>query len=426
MMGNSPLNSWQVVVIGAGASGMMAAYSAAQRGARTLLLEKNRKTGVKILMSGGTRCNITQSTDEKGIAKAFGKQGKFLRSALAALPPAQVVRFFEEAGVPTKVESTGKIFPVSDRALDVRDALHQHMVASGVEVRLDAAVTSISRDKDLFQIQLLDNSIVETQKLIVACGGKSYPGCGTTGDAYAWAKNFGHTIIDPVPALAPVTIDESWIQSLSGVTLPDARVSVIEATQLKSDGLYREKDFRETFRSSLLLTHFGLSGPAAMNVSRAISRAEPVGSIRLVLDFMPHYSWDELFESIKAQCQQNGRRPFLNLLAEQVPRRLAESLLAMQMVPLDQNCGELSKAAMRQVVGSLKAATIRASGTRGFTKAEVTAGGVSLAEVDSRTLESKLVPGLYFVGEVLDVDGPIGGFNFQAAFSTGWLAGLNI
>jgi predicted Rossmann fold flavoprotein len=404
-------SAYDVVVVGAGAAGLLAATRAAQRGRRTLLLEKNRKAGVKILMSGGTRCNLTHATDERGIVEAFGPQGRFLHSALAALGPGQLVALFEAEGVPTKVEETGKVFPVSDRALDVLQALLRMLRRSGAELQLETPVTSIDRDGDGFIIET-SRGAAGAEKAIVTVGGQSYPGSGTTGDGYVWAKRFGHKIVPPRPALVPLTTGEQWVSELRGVTVPDVRIEVVERGRPMASR-----------RGSFLFTHFGLSGPAPMDVSQVITARPQAGGWQAVCDFMPGVSSEKISERLQTIAREEGRRGVLNWISEFVPRRLAEVAMTRAKIPLARRAAELTRGERAALVEGLKRTAIPITGTLGFKKAEVTAGGVALEEVDSRTMQSKLVPNLYFAGEILDLDGPIGGYNFQAAFSTGWLAG---
>jgi predicted Rossmann fold flavoprotein len=417
-------DSYEVVVVGAGAAGLLAATRAAERGRRTLLLEKNRKPGVKILMSGGTRCNITHATDRRGIVEAFGAQGPFLHSALAALGPDELVAMLEALGVATKVEETGKVFPVSDRALDVQQALLRMLADSGAELALGEPVTSIDRDGDGYQLTT-PHRAVRAEKLIVTVGGQSYPGSGTTGDGYAWAKSLGHKIVPPRPALVPLTSNERWVQELKGVTIPDVRVHV--STPESEPGRLGPGESTRlgepaTRRGSFLFTHFGLSGPAPMDASRAIT-ARPNAGWQAICDFLPATSEQQLTAQLAEETAQRGKRGVLNLVSQWTPRRLAESLFARAGVPQDRRAAELSRGERTALVDALKRTAIPISGSLGFKKAEVTAGGIPLDEVDSRTMQSKLAPNLHFAGEILDVDGPIGGYNFQAAFSTGWLAG---
>ncbi len=414
-------SEYDVVVIGAGAAGLLAAPRAAQRGRRTLLLEKNRKPGVKILMSGGTRCNITHATDRRGIVEAFGEHGPFLHSALAALGPEELVAMFEAEGVATKIEDTGKVFPVSDKAIDVLLALRRLLGRSGAEVRLDAPVVGIQREGDGMTVHT-DREAIGAGKVIVTVGGQSYPGCGTTGDGYAWAKALGHKIVPPRPALVPLTSPERWVAELKGVTVPDVLMQIPLSEPGRPGPGASPTASR---RGSFLFTHFGLSGPAPMDISRAIT-AKPSAAWRAVCDFVPSLKENDIAERLATEASQAGKRAVINTVAEWIPRRLAEVLLVHANVPSERRAAELSRGQRAAVADALKRTTIPINGSLGFKKAEVTAGGVSLDEVDSRTMQSKLVPNLYFAGEILDLDGPIGGYNFQAAFSTGCLAGEKV
>jgi predicted flavoprotein YhiN len=416
----------------------MAAARAAELGSRTLLVEKNRKPGVKILMSGGTRCNITQATNNRGIIEAFGRSGRFLHSALASFGVEAAVQFFESEGVPTKVEETGKIFPQSDRAADVLAALLARVERSGATLALEEPLLALDRDGQGFVAQTSLRTL-RCEKAIVTTGGKSYPGCGTTGDGYALSARFGHTIVRPRPALVPLLVDAVWVQGLRGITIPDAAVRVIERPPAAQSGAAGPGHGKSAAgksaarvlaqrRGSLLFTHFGLSGPVVLDVSREITGYEVSGKaeldrLALECDFLPSMPRPELEEFLRAAAQQAGKKQWLGLLPEALPRRLVESLLSELGLPLERKAAEVGKRDWARLIDAIKQCTLGVRGTRGFEKAEVTAGGVALDEVDSRDLQSKLVPNLYFAGEVLDLDGPIGGYNFQAAWSTGWLAG---
>jgi predicted Rossmann fold flavoprotein len=410
------VTAYDVAIIGAGAAGMLAAARAAERGLRVVLLEKNRKAGVKILMSGGTRCNITQATDRRGIVAAFGSQGSFLHSALAALGPEELIALFHAEGVATKVEPTGKVFPVSDRAIDVRDALLRMLERAGAELRLGEAVVDIVRGDMKFQVRT-ERCDFSAKKVILTTGGQSYPGCGTTGDGYAWARALGHTIVPPRPALVPLRSPAAWVHELSGVTIPDVRVQIV--------GRGSTKPLAER-RGSFLFTHFGLSGPVAMDVSRAITANPDAPGWQAMCDFLPATTREQLLAQLAEESVTNGKRAVSAIANEWLPRRLAEALLSEAKIALDHRVAELGKRHRNQLVDAIKRQAIPLSGSLGFKKAEVTAGGVNLAEVDSRNMQSKLVPGLFLAGEILDLDGPIGGYNFQAAFSTGYLAGESV
>lgn len=417
---------YDLLIIGGGAAGLMAAAGAAELGQKVLLLEKNKQTGVKILMSGGTRCNITHATDQAGIAAAFAtfdkKQAQFLRSALAALPPERVIEIIEAEGVTTKVEDTGKIFPVSNKAIHVRDALQKHALDRGVELRLNFSVDDIQKQDDGFVVRAADQ-IARGKRLLLTSGGQSYPGCGTTGDGYGWARQFGHRIVNPVPALTPLTTDEKWIHDLKGITVQDASISIVRNDANRSAGDYGAKQFLDTRRSSLLFTHFGFSGPSSLDISRIITRDDDRKQMNVICDFLPHIKFEPFVVELTATLHTERSKQIGKIIPQWVPRRLAEAVIERAGITLDQRAAEISKKQIRALALQLKACLVPLNGTLGFKKAEVTSGGVHLSEVDSKTMQSKLVEGLFFAGEILDIDGPIGGFNFQAAFSTGWLAG---
>ena len=402
----------QVIVIGAGAAGLMAAAEAALRGARVLLLEKSSKTGVKILMSGGTRCNLTHDTDARGITDQFGHAKRFLQPSVGAFPPAALIAMFNQSGLATKVESTGKIFPASDRALHVRDLLHRRAVAAGVSIQLNCTVTGIVRGNDRWQVHTIGGTM-DADRVIVTVGGKSYPGCGTTGDGYSWLRELGHPIVPTRPALVPLVGGSDWTHALSGLTLDDVVVSVKQPKVKKPIALRR---------SSWLFTHFGFSGPAAMDVSGAMTAAESITALRLTVDLLPEVSEDEIRNRFSQRDRDRGGTKTSRILSQWLPMRLAQALA--EQTGADHTLAELPRAAAVQLTEQLKRLWIPITGTRGFPKAEVTAGGVKLDQVDPRTMESRICPGLFIAGEVLDVDGPIGGYNFQAAFSTGRAAGI--
>jgi predicted Rossmann fold flavoprotein len=424
IVGESIGCDYDVIILGAGAAGLVAASRAAECGARVLLLEKNRRPGVKILMSGGTRCNITNArglrrlngvsgpTDPlynpaqaggiRAIQQAFGDNGAFLGPSLRRFDVDATVRMFEEAGVATKIEGNGKIFPVSDRATDVLDALDTRLESSGATLLCQSPVLEVKRtgpgpsNGACFSVSLPD-STVTGRRVIVAVGGASYPGCGTKGDGYAIAQRFGHSIVETRPALVPLKVVIASIYRGQGERIQERREAV-------------------------LFAHFGLSGPAILDVSRAVARRGDSEALSLHLDLLPGSSRDELDRGLQSSCRQ-GRRALATLLPAVLPRRLAECVLSAAAIPENRMGPDLSRDERQRLLSALKDLSLPITGTLGFEKAEVTSGGVALGEIDPQTLESRLVPGLHFAGEVLDLDGLIGGYNFQAAWSTGWLAG---
>jgi predicted Rossmann fold flavoprotein len=425
-----------VAILGAGAAGLCAAIRAAERGLSVLLLEKNRRPGVKILMSGGTRCNLTnarglrdlsvitgpidpaydpsQAQGARSIQAAFGSGGKFLGPSLRALSVERTVDLFEAEGVATKIEGNGKVFPASDKATDVLDALVRRLRRSNAELRTNTPALDVEATDNGFLIQLPD-SVERAKRVIVAVGGQSYPGCGTCGDGYAIARKFGHSIVEPRPALVPIRVDAAWVPTLKGLTVPDVSASI------RSNGGPALLERRE----ALLFAHFGLTGPAILDVSRAVARHDGPEKLDLMLDLAPNARIEELDQYFQS-AGRSGRRAVAGLMPECLPRRLAEAVMLASGVPVDRMGPDLSREERRRLVGGIKGLRLPVAGTLGFAKAEVTSGGVALDEVEPKTLESRLQAGLHFIGEVLDLDGLIGGYNFQAAWSTGWLAGESV
>ncbi|MDC0278949.1 aminoacetone oxidase family FAD-binding enzyme [bacterium] len=410
-------NTFQIGVIGAGAAGLLAAAEAARDGISVVLIEKNNKAGVKILMSGGTRCNVTHNTDAKGIVRAFGTGGRFLQPSLGAFPPKEVVEMFNRLDVPTKVEETGKVFPVSNRAVHVRDALLKQALDRGVRLVTGQAVKTIDAPDAISATWCIHTDVESfgVDRIIVTSGGKSWPGCGTTGDGYGWLKGMGHKIVKPRPALVPLIGGSNWMNALSGVTLSDCEVSVVTRKNDKQELLSRR-------RSSLLLTHHGFSGPAAMDVSGALTAAGSFDVCQVLLDSVPQINETQLRGHLNDRTREGGKRSMVSLMTQWLPKRLANSFA--QELNAECTVAELPKVTCNRLIDALKRLPLNVTGTAGFPKAEVTAGGVELEEVNPKTMESLRTPGLFIAGEVLNVDGPIGGYNFQAAFSTGRAAGI--
>jgi hypothetical protein len=428
---------FDVAVLGGGAAGLFAAIRAAERGRSVLVLEKNRRPGVKILMSGGTRCNLTnarglrdlrvvsgpidpeynprEARGARSIQHAFGEAGgQFLGPALRAFSVERSVAFFESEGVATKIEGNGKVFPMSDRAVDVLAAILRRLERSGAQLAGNRPALEIDFRDGRFLVATPSGPIA-ARRVVVAVGGQSYPGCGTTGDGYALARSFGHSIREPRPALVPLRVGDGWVPTLKGITARDVRAAVVTG----QGTVLQER------REALLFAHFGLTGPAVLDVSRAVARSDHPERLHLELDFAP--SWPA--ETLEAQLQsasRQGRPLVVGLLPEIIPRRLSEALMSAGGVPVDRIGPEFTRDERKRVVSSVKRLRLPILGTLGFAKAEVTSGGIVLDEVNPETLESLRQPGLHFIGEVLDLDGLIGGYNFQAAWSTGWLAGESV
>jgi predicted Rossmann fold flavoprotein len=414
-------NSYDVVIAGAGAAGLMAGIFAAQTGVRTAVFEKNSKFGVKILMSGGTRCNITQDTDWRGIATKFaGAQGRFLKFSLASFTPTDVRTWFAKEGVDSLVESTGKVFPESNRAIDVRDALVSAARAAGAELFNNSPIEGFFRRESGFAVRLPDREVT-ARTLIVTTGGQSFPGCGTTGEGYPWLTALSHHVVLPRPALVPVRVEDSWAKELSGVTIPDVRVHLRFGSP---EGRQEcKEDVRDEDRGSFLFTHKGCSGPVVLNVSRGVT--DPARNLPKFLscDWLPDLGEDAIRESLLAANASD--RQVVTELANWLPKRLAGQLCASAGFAESTPLAGLGRKRANALIRQIKHCSLSIDGTLGFAKAEVTAGGIALDEVNPLTMESRIVPGLFLAGEILDIDGPVGGYNFQAAWSTGRLAGIS-
>jgi hypothetical protein len=416
---NERESSWDVAIIGGGPAGLMAGARAALRRRKTILLEKNREPGVKILLAGGGRCNLTHATDARGVVAAFGPTGRFLHSALAALGPPQIIELFEAEDVPTKVEPGGKVFPLSDRASDVRAALLRRLRQSGCTLAAAEPLLDLVQAGAGFRL-ITPRRSIQAAKVVLATGGQSYPACGTTGDSYRWAAALGHRIVMPHAALVPLTSHAPCVRALQGITLPDVLLEVVAGDPNPAAAAPLAGR-----RGAMLFTHFGLSGPAVLDVSHAVSGFARPETLLLRCDLLPDLPEAELDALLARRCAVSGKRRVAALLDPWLPHRVGETLIALSGASADRPAAELAKSDRRRLVQTVKRMDIPLAGTMGFRKAEVTAGGVALDEVDSRTMQSRLVSNLYFAGEVLDLNGPVGGYNFQAAFSTGWLAGEN-
>ncbi len=413
-------------MVGAGAAGIMAALTAAellspQQGPRVLLLEKNKQPGLKVLISGGGRCNLTTAKSGADLEREYGqRRGRWLRHALRSFQPQALRAFIEAAGVPLQEEDLEKIFPVSGRAQDIMAALLRLLQDSGAELRTQAPLQSLDiLPTGGFRLQLPDSS-VSCSKLILATGGLSYPRTGATGDGYAWCRQLGHGLQTTMPALAPLLVEAEWVRALSGITMPDMSLTLLDA---KGKRLAQR-------RRPVLFTHKGLSGPGPMDLSGAVEEhsVQHGQDCRLQMNFLPHLNREALQEEMLQAAQLQGRRLVLNCLPGRLPERLRLALLGLAGIPATGVAGcmaELRREQRIKLLDLLQSAEVKVRHSLGFKHAEVTRGGVPLPEVDPRSMQSKLCPDLFLCGEILDIDGPIGGFNFQAAFATGRLAGLH-
>ena len=425
----------QVAIIGAGAAGLTAAIRAAESGAKVILFNAHPRIGLKILMSGGTRCNVTH---EKVSERDFnGGSRPFVARVLRAFPVAATLEWFASLGVELKLEPTGKYFPVSDDAQTVLDALLARAAAVGVRVSAGARVVRLERGAGSFRIgiQKIGDSAalggvgvarsgqiewplpvgepdrwVDSERVIVATGGLSFPRTGSDGTGYALLTALGHTLEPPVPALTPLAAEDPWCKTLQGLTVESAL------------RLYSGKERVAEARGSLLVAHFGYSGPPALDLSRHWLRTAE-RERRVTVSFMPDEREETLLESFVATATREPRSTVRSVLSSRLPERLITEICRDTEIDAAKMLSQISRAGRVRLVGALLARVLPVTGTLGYEKAEVTAGGVRLAEVNPSTLESRVVPGLYLCGEVLDVEGRLGGFNFQWSWSSGTVAG---
>ena len=405
---------FDVIVIGAGPAGMMAAGRSAELGNKTLLLEKTDSPGKKLLLSGSSRCNITNNCESvEDFINNFSESGKFLRNAFSVFFNKELLRFFRKRGLDFKVERNGKVFPITDKAGDVLRILVKYIKASGCKILYRKEVLDVIKKGDVFDIITKDNSFFSSKKVILATGGLSYPKTGSTGFGFHIAKKLGHVVLKPKPGLTGVILKNNFLKEWQGVSFDDAGVSVYK------DDLLIHKD-----RGEMIFTHFGVSGPIIMHMSHVIYDAlESAKRVFLSIDFRPDINCHELDLLFQEEFKNSPAGKISNMLKEFVPARLVRRILEAVPMDGDKRLSSISGEARRGIAEKLKNFKMTVELVRPIEEAMVTCGGVSVKEIDPKTMESRIVKGLYFAGELIDVNGKTGGYNLQAAFSTGWMAG---
>ena len=412
----------KVCIIGAGPAGLMSAIFAAKAGAQTVVIEKNTTAGRKLLLTGGGRCNLTHSGTVDDFVRAYGKCGRFLRHCLYEFSPDATREFFAEMGVATKVDEEDCVFPVSERARldspasqarragDVRDALLGRCQELGVQFIFGRGVERIEKHDNGFAV-FTGREIITAQKVIIATGGASYPTTGSTGDGYKLAKSLGHTIIEPRPALVPLAAKEKWLGELAGASLDNVAISaMVEKKRVAVSG-------------PIVFTQDGVGGPAVLDLSRLLTDYLPAQKpIEIAVDVIPAMNESKLDEYLIGHLSQHSRKIIINVLFDLVPKKLA-GLLCRQAGVTDATGSQLKKDQRRKVIQLLKKLPLSITATRPIAEATITRGGVSTAEIDPKTMQSKICPGLFFAGEVIDADGPCGGYNLQICWSSAVLSG---
>ena len=402
---------YDCVVIGGGPAGLFAAITAAKNGSRVLLLEKNDRLGKKLLITGKGRCNVTNNCDSQEVLRNIPRNGRFLYSALDAMPPQKVMDFFDSHGCPLKTERGNRVFPVSDKAQSVLDCLRGQLRSSGVTVRT-ARVQEILRENGQVSGVRTDAGVFDTRQVILATGGLSYPTTGSTGDGFAMAKALGHTVTPTEGSLVPLEVAGDDCPDMQGLSLRNCGVKLLNA---KGKVLY--KDFGE-----LLFTHFGVSGPTVLSASCHLKGE----GCRLVIDLKPALEESKLDERIQRDLEMYKNRSMENALTDLLPRSMIPVVLRRLDIDPQLQANSLTRQKRRGMVELLKAFSLEITGKRPVAEAIITSGGVKVSEIDPKTMASKLVPGLYFAGEIIDCDAYTGGFNLQIAWATAYAAGMAV
>lgn len=408
-----------MIVIGAGAAGMMAAIAASENGAKVTLLEHNEKTGKKVFITGKGRCNITNACETEKFFDHVISNGKFLYSAFYRLDNQAVIRFFEEAGCKCKEERGERIFPVSDHSSDVIAALNRKMTQNKVDVRLHTKVKELlfeetEERKEVVGVILSSGQKLCADKVIVATGGKSYEATGSTGDGYRFAIDAGHSIKEIKPALVPFTVEETWCMAMQGLALKNVGI-------LLQSG---KKKIYEGF-GEMLFTHFGVSGPLILSASSHYVKKYLGQPVTLSIDLKPALTKEQLDKRILRDFEKNKNKQFKNSLDGLLPAKMVPVIIKLSGILPEKKVNEITKEERAGLVDLLKNLTMHINGTRDFKEAIITQGGINVKEINPSTMESKIIKNLYFAGEVLDLDAVTGGFNLQIAWSTGYLAGVS-
>ena len=406
---------WDTIVMGGGPAGMMAAGRAAQMGRSVMLLEKNSTLGKKLLITGGGRCNVTNNkTNVRILAEKYKKNSKFLFSAFSQFAVSETLEFFHSRGMLTKEENEGRVFPLSDKAQSVWDVLVEYMKENNVEIKTNAVVSSIIQNLDtkIFTLKLKDKTEFQSRACIVATGGISHPETGSTGEGFNWLKKLGHTIINNDFALVPIALKDSWTKKLAGVTLQNIRLTV-----------YQKEKKQLAAKGKLLFTHVGISGPTVLNMSKEIGDILPYGEVTLFLDLFPDLDHAALKAEIQGHLIAESNKLVKNTLAHVISSALVPVILEMAQIPGETPNHSVSRESRQKLVHLLKAIPLNVKGLLGANKAIVSSGGVDLKEINFKTMESRIVPGLYLVGDLLNIDRPSGGYSLQLCWTTGFVAG---
>jgi len=407
---------YDVVIIGGGPAGIIAAGRAGELGSHVVLIEKNNGLGTKLLITGKGRCNITNKTNGlQETINRFGKNGKFLFSAFSKFGVDETIKFFEDNGLKTKIERGNRIFPVSNKSQDVLGTLINYLKKFDVEIKINSKVKKIvKKGNRIKKIILANNEEIVADNFIISTGGKAYPAAGSTGDGYRWAQKMGHTIVKPSPALVPVIVKESYVKELEGLSLKNVEISIYK----------KHKKISSRFGEAIFTAN-GMSGPIILDMSKEIGKELP-SKIKLQIDFKPALDFTKLDKRIQRDFQKNSNKLFKNSLNDLLPKKLIPIIIKLSKINPNKKINSITKEERRILLYLLKEFNLEIKELDGFRKAIITTGGIELSEVDQKTMKSKLINNLYFAGEILDLDGPTGGYNLQVCWSTGYIAGESV
>lgn len=404
---------WDVLVVGGGPAGMMAAARAAELGARVLLLEKNKTLGKKLLITGGGRCNVTNAEfDTRKLLEKYKDAGKFLSSPFTQWSAVQTIEFFHSRGMPTKVEAEQRVFPAANTARAVHDVLVQYMRETGVEIRTNVKVKGLIETGGAIAGVETSKGSLMAASIILASGGTSHPETGSTGDGYPWLRDLGHTVRDATAALVPVAVKDAWVRRAAGVALKSAKITLYQ------------NDVKQAQRiGKVLFTHVGLSGPGILNMSSEIGELLKYGEVIIELDLLPDSGYEKVNMDLQTILKKNHTKMIKNSLSSVASPALVPVILQIADVNPETPCNSVKREERVRLMKTLKHLRLEASHLLGMDKAVITSGGVDLREIDFRTMTSLKYPNLYLIGDVLDVDRPSGGYSLQLCWTTGFVAG---
>ena len=428
---------WDVIVIGGGPAGMMTAGRAAARGARVLLLEKNDTLGKKLLISGGGRCNVTNNQpDNQLFLQKFPESKQHLFSAFATWNVENTLDFFHERNMPTKVENELRVFPVSNSAKSVWDVLQTYMLRGNVTIQKESPVTGfLITDKTITGVTLKNGETVEANSYILATGGNSHPETGSTGDGFTWLSAIGHSVVDIEPSLVPLALTDSWAKRLQGVSLQDVKLSLTtepfdtaptSAKAMAGEQGKQTSTKHETKTGTILFTHFGVTGPAILNMSNSVRELLQYGEVTILLDLLPKFNHKEIDIALQQIYSEQAKKRVKNISTTVLPSSVLRTISELAGIDLEMPCNAVSREQRKALVQLLKALPLHVSHLLGLDKAVITSGGVELSEVDFKTMQSKLFPNLYLVGDVLNINRPSGGYSLQLCWTTGFIAGNSV